>query len=54
MGIPQYIYLFFLVMGIGITMAKHGEPSGKHNFFTTLIVSCINAWILYWGGFFRF
>ena len=53
-GIPQAIYLALLLLGLGISLAKHGEykRAEKYSFWTTLISDGIVLLILYYGGFF--
>jgi hypothetical protein len=51
---PQITYLVLAVLGIGISLAKHGEPkTGEHNFLTTVLAFALICWILYEGGFFN-
>jgi hypothetical protein len=52
MNWPQYTYLALIFLGLGIAIAKHGEPSKPHNFFTSLIATGLSLWLLYMGGFF--
>lgn len=50
---PQIIYLVLTLLGLGITLAKHGEPKkDKHNFYVTFVGSGLIVALLYWGGFF--
>lgn len=49
---PQIIYICLLVVGPTVALVKHGEPQGKHNFWTSLVASAVTAAILWWGGFF--
>jgi len=52
-GIPQIILLGLIVMGLGLNLAKHGEPQkGKHSFWMSLVNSAVIVGLLYWGGFF--
>lgn len=51
-GLPQLIYLIMLALGLGIAMAKHGEPRPPHDAGAALIGICIVLTLLYWGGFF--
>ncbi len=49
----QLIYIVLAVLGLGITLAKHGEPkTGEHNILVTLINAILVFALLYWGGFF--
>ena len=52
LGWPQLVYLALTILGLGVAMAKHGEPRGEHSFPTTFIASGIVIWVLYMGGFF--
>lgn len=50
---PQFIYLALMLLGLGIALAKDGEPkTGNHNFWATFIGECLLCSLLYWGGFF--
>jgi len=48
----QILYLILTVFGLGITLAKHGEPRDPYNFWGTLLSTAMLLGILYWGGFF--
>lgn len=51
---PQITYLNLLLIGLGITISKHGQPeTGKHNAFSKLISVAIILTLLYFGGFFN-
>jgi len=50
---PQYIFLFFVVLGLGINLAKHGEPRGNYNIFWNMFDASITLALLYFGGFFK-
>lgn len=51
--IPQLIFLALMIMGLGVALAKDGEPrDGHHSFFISLVVTSISAGLLWWGGFF--
>jgi len=53
MNWPQLTYLALIGIGLGIALAKDGEPrDGKHNFIAFIIVHAITLYILYAGGFF--
>jgi len=52
MGAPQIIWIVLVAMGVGIQIAKHGQPD-KYNGKTALIGCSISAGLLYWGGFFN-
>lgn len=54
MKLPQLILLGFMVLGLGVALAKHGQPrNDKYNFGISLITSAIEIALLYWGGFFN-
>lgn len=54
MGIPQICFIVLIALGLGISLAKHGEyREDKYNFFTTLIGSLIYVGLLILGGFFK-
>lgn len=53
-GIPQAIMLVLIMLGLGINMAKNGQPKDeKYSFGASLLNSIINLVILYYGGFFN-
>lgn len=53
MRAPQIIWLTINLLGLGISLAKHGEPKeGKYSFWWTLLSLLINVALLYWGSFF--
>lgn len=53
MHAPQIIIIVLQALGLGIALQQHGQPkTGKHNFGTMLVATCINFGLLYWGGFF--
>ena len=47
-----YILIGLQILGLGICMAKHGEPRGKYDFWTTLVGGLIEWWLLYKAGVF--
>ena len=52
-GIWQIIYVGLILIGIGISAGKHGEPrTDKWSVWTTLISAAIEITILAFGGFF--
>lgn len=54
MGIPQICYIVIIALGLGITLAKHGEPKeDNYNFFTALFGAFIQVGLLILGGFFK-
>lgn len=50
--LPQFIVLIWISMGIGIALAKDGQPMGEYSFWQSLISLSFFAAVLYWGGFF--
>lgn len=52
--IPQFIYLALIFLGLGLALARHGQPqTGKHNFWHSAIGVTIVLYTLYSGGFFN-
>ena len=51
-GVPQGIWLGFIILGFGIVLSKHGEPRGPYSVWDYLVNSIISLGLLYWGGFF--
>lgn len=55
MGWPQYVYAGLIILGLGMSIAQHGEPrtgsDARHNFFTSAIAAAISFWLLWAGGF---
>lgn len=51
-GIWQIIYLGIVLMGVGISIGKHGENQGNYNGWVALISAAIQITILALGGFF--
>lgn len=50
---PQLTYLAIVLIGFGITIAKHGEPrTRKYSIGEFFLVASITLLILYLGGFF--
>lgn len=50
---PQLIFIALLVLGTGVSLAKHGQPKeGRHNFTLAVLSDAIVIGLLYWGGFF--
>ena len=48
-----YILIGLQILGLGICMAKHGEPRGNYNFWTDLVSCLIAWWLLYKAGLFN-
>lgn len=51
MGWPQWIVIGFMLLGLGIALAKHGEPRSPFSFWSALIGQAITWWLLWMGGF---
>ena len=53
--IPQLVYVAMMFLGLGISMAKHGQQGdhGKHNCLVDLVSQVLVAALLWWGGFFE-
>ena len=49
--LPQFILLAMMFVGLGMSMAKHGEPD-KYNGWASLVTKLILLGLLWWGGFF--
>lgn len=48
-----YLIIFFIIqlLGLGILLAKHGEPkTGNYNFFGTFLLWLFELWLLYKAG----
>ena len=53
LGAPQLVLLGIITAGLGLDLARNGQPKeGKHSFWITAISSAIQIGLLYWGGFF--
>lgn len=53
MGICQLIYLGLMMIGLGVSLAKNGEPKNqKYSFVSSLIATGIEITLLWGGGFF--
>ncbi|WP_164831248.1 hypothetical protein [Sinorhizobium meliloti] len=52
MGWLQVAYLMLTALGLGVNLAKHGEPRPAYSVWTALVGAAICLGILYWGGFF--
>ena len=53
MHTPQIIYIVLQVLGLGLSMAKHGQPQKPYDFWISLTASVIMLSLLIWGGFFN-
>lgn len=50
---PQLVYIGLVVLGLGYSLARNGEPKkDNYSFGYTLFSSIVTILILYWGGFF--
>jgi len=50
--IPQLIIIMLGMIGLGMNVAKHGEPKdSKYNGWSHLIATLIIWTVLYYGGF---
>lgn len=50
-GIPQIIIICLMAMGLGVSLARHGEPRSEHDFGVALGSVALHAFLLWWGGF---
>jgi hypothetical protein len=50
---PQFTYIALILLGLGVCIAKHGQPRGPHNLVTDLISTALVLWLLIAGGFFQ-
>ncbi len=46
------VLIVMSILGLGITIGKHGEPRPNYNFWTKLIAEAIAWWLLYEAGLF--
>ncbi|KFK92742.1 MULTISPECIES: transglycosylase SLT domain-containing protein [unclassified Serratia (in: enterobacteria)] len=53
MNWPQITWIVAVTLGLGMSIAKHGEPrTGKFSFWWQLFGAAVTAWLLWSGGFF--
>ncbi len=53
MGIPQVLIILIYAMGLGINLARHGQPkTDTYSFGAALVSTGIVFALLWWGGFF--
>lgn len=52
MSTPAVIYLALTFLGLGLAIAKHGEPRPPLNAWGVIIGTSVVCGLLYWGGFF--
>lgn len=46
----RVLFLIWMLLGLGMTLALDGQPkTGKHSFWISLI-SCVIQVLLLWGG----
>ena len=50
--IPQLIYLTMLTMGIGVSLARIGQPEKPQHPAIKWIAFLVTQSLLYWGGFY--
>jgi len=48
----QILYLALAALGLGINIAKHGQPKGNYNAGYYFLDVLFALSILWWGGFF--
>lgn len=54
MKLPQLIFLGWVILALGIVLAKNGQPrNDKYSFVASFISAAIQIGLLYWGGFFN-
>ena len=46
------VIIFLSVLGLGISIGKHGEPKGEYNAWVDVISFIITWWLLYEAGLF--
>lgn len=51
-GWPQGVLLIMMILSLGISMEKHGQPNKDENAWITLAADVIVITLLYFGGFF--
>jgi hypothetical protein len=50
----QWGLLILLILGVGIALARHGQPeTGKHNFWIDALATGISAILCYYAGAFN-
>ncbi len=52
MNAPQIVMIVIIALGLGFSLAKHGQPRENHNLTKDCISTAILLAILWWGGFF--
>lgn len=51
MGAAQIIMIVLFALGLGVTVAKHGQPKGNYSIGECIVGIAINVALLWWGGF---
>ena len=51
-GPPQIIWIALSCLGLGLAIAKHGEPREPYDATAVAVSFVISATLLWWGGFF--
>jgi hypothetical protein len=51
-GWPQLTYLGLTILGMGIILAKHGDPAPDYDVRRTFFSTGLTFFLLYMGGFF--
>ena len=53
MHAPQIIYLALVAAGIGVSIARYGQPkTDSYDMFDVAVAPALMIGLLYWGGFF--
>ena len=50
---PQITLLALMLFNAGVSLANHGMPRGRENFWVHMISVAFSLWILDAGGFFN-
>ena len=51
MGAAQIIMIVLFAIGLGVAIAKHGQPKGNYSIGEHIIGITIYIALLWWGGF---
>ena len=51
MGAAQIIMIVLFALGLGVTIAKHGQPKGNYSIVEYVVDLSIYVALLWWGGF---
>lgn len=49
---PKAILIAWLMVGLGVALAKHGQPQAKYNAWISLFVIAAELALLWWSGWF--